>query len=262
MVDGSNLDAFSLEAIRKVVLTQDAAVFMTAAFLGALVTGVAGFAFGLVASAIWLHVITPVQSAVLIAAFACVVQSISTWRMRHLVHWGNIWPFIVGGAVGIPIGGEILRFVSSNTMRGILGGFIILFCLYFWLKPDLGRARRYIWLDTTVGVLGGVIGSLTGLSGIVVNIWTTMQGLPKDEQRAVFQPTAVILFMLTILWLSGTGIVPPGTWQLFVIGLPLVLVGTWIGMQLYGKLDDAGFRKLVLALLFVSGLVLIPSAFR
>jgi uncharacterized protein len=45
-------------------------LFILATFVGALVTGIAGFAFGLIASAIWLHAITPAQSAALIAAFA------------------------------------------------------------------------------------------------------------------------------------------------------------------------------------------------
>jgi len=48
----------------------DMIVFIVGAFLGALVSGVSGFAFGPIASAIWLHVITPAQSAVLIAAYA------------------------------------------------------------------------------------------------------------------------------------------------------------------------------------------------
>jgi hypothetical protein len=55
----------------------DLVVFFVAAFVGALVTGIAGFAFGLVASAIWLYVIAPAQSAVLIAAFAIVIQGLS-----------------------------------------------------------------------------------------------------------------------------------------------------------------------------------------
>ena len=44
----------------------DLALFVAATFLGAFVAGVAGFAFGLVAAAIWLHVLTPLQSATLI----------------------------------------------------------------------------------------------------------------------------------------------------------------------------------------------------
>jgi len=36
-----------------------------------------------------------------------------------------------------------------------------------------------------------------------------------------------------------------------------LLAGTWAGVKLYGKLDEGGFRKVVLALLVVSGATLI-----
>jgi uncharacterized membrane protein YfcA len=48
------------------------------------------------------------------------------------------------------------------------------------------------------------------------------------------------------------------TLRLFWIGLPAVLVGTWLGLKLYGKLDERGFRLVVLVLLLVSGLTLLP----
>jgi len=55
-------------------IPMDLALFFVATFLGAVVAGVAGFAFGLIASAIWLHIISPAQSAPLIAAFAILIQ--------------------------------------------------------------------------------------------------------------------------------------------------------------------------------------------
>jgi uncharacterized membrane protein YfcA len=42
-----------------------------------------------------------------------------------------------------------------------------------------------------------------------------------------------------------------------VIGLPLLLAGTWAGLWLYARLDEAGFRKVILALLLISGLGLV-----
>ena len=39
------------------------AIYLTATFAAALVTGVAGFAFGLVAAGVWLHILTPMQTA-------------------------------------------------------------------------------------------------------------------------------------------------------------------------------------------------------
>jgi len=37
----------------------------------------------------------------------------------------------------------------------------------------------------------------------------------------------------------------------------VLLAGTWAGLRLYGSLDEAQFRKVVLVLLFVSGLALL-----
>jgi hypothetical protein len=39
-----------------------------------------------------------------------------------------------------------------------------------------------------------------------------------------------------------------------------LLAGTWLGLKLYGRLDEAGSRKLVLVLLLVSGLALVAPA--
>jgi uncharacterized protein len=42
-------------------------LFVFATFLGGFVSGFSGFAMGLVVSGIWLHIITPIQTATLIA---------------------------------------------------------------------------------------------------------------------------------------------------------------------------------------------------
>src|SRR5262249_56366423 len=75
-------------------------IYLTATFAAALVTGVAGFAFGLVAAAVWLHILTPIQTATLIIAFGLVVQGISVWKLRHALRWSRLWPFLIGAAFG------------------------------------------------------------------------------------------------------------------------------------------------------------------
>src|SRR5262249_4769554 len=84
------------------------AIYLTATFAAALVTGVAGFAFGLVAAGVWLHILTPMQTATLIIAFGLVVQGISVWKLRHALRWSRLWPFLLGAAFGVPLGVAIL----------------------------------------------------------------------------------------------------------------------------------------------------------
>ena len=81
------------------------ALFVIATFLGALVAGLAGFAFGLIAAAIWLHILTPLQAATLIVCYGLIVQGYAVWKLRHALDWQRLLPMMIGGQLGIPLGG-------------------------------------------------------------------------------------------------------------------------------------------------------------
>src|SRR5262249_22762648 len=115
--------------------------------------------------------------------------------------------------------------------------------------------------DAGVAFLNGILGGLTGLAGILTTIWCGIRGWPKDEQRAVFQPIGVAIFAVSGLWLGIGGAIPSDTLWFFVIGLPVLLAGAWVGFKLFRDLDEAGFRKIVLLLLLVSRIALVLPAF-
>jgi len=68
----------------------------------------------------------------------------------------------------------------------------------------------------------------------------------------------VTVFVMTLIWFGGAGFVTQDTLRLFWIGLPALAIGTWLGLQLYGRLDERTFRAVVLVLLLVSGITLLP----
>ncbi len=235
----------------------DLALFLIATFAAALVAGLAGFAFGLVAAAIWLHVLTPLQTATLIIAYGLIVQGYSVWTLRHALNWKALWPFLLGGALGVPVGVGILGTANPAHVRAGIGIFLLLYSLYALIRPAIKPvAGGGALADAGIGFLNGALGGLTGLAGILVTIWCGLRGWPKDRQRALFQPVAVAIFAMSALWLGGTHAVTAGTLKLLALGLPVLLAGTWLGLQLYGRLDEAGFRKVVLVLLLVSGAAL------
>ena len=236
----------------------DLVLFFFATLIGAVVAGVAGFAFGLIASAIWLHIISPAQSAPLIAAFAILIQGATLWKLRRAIQWFRLVPFVVGGALGIPVGAVALTWASPTQMSAFIGAALILFSVYSLARPNLPAVNGSSLADGLVGLLSGAFGGSTGLAGIPVIVWASLRRWSKDEQRAVFQPVVVTVFVMTLVWLGGTGVVTAETLRLFWIGLPAVLIGTWLGLKLYGKLDESGFRLVVLLLLLVSGLTLLP----
>jgi uncharacterized membrane protein YfcA len=89
--------------------TLDLALFAAGTFAAAFITGIAGFAFGIVAAAVWEHFLSPVQAAALIVGFGLIVQGWSVWKLRHAVKLGRILPFVIGAAIGVPLGAELLR---------------------------------------------------------------------------------------------------------------------------------------------------------
>ena len=235
----------------------DLILFAAGTFAAALVTRVAGFAFGIVAAAVWLHFLSPTHTTALIVAYGLIVQGISVWKLRRSIKLARLLPFLLGAVIGVPIGVQLLHWTSPATLRISIGIVLILFSLHNLTRPQLAPATAGKTADGVIGVLNGVIGRATGLAGIVVTIWCTLGGWPRDEQRTVFQPIGVAVFLMTGVWLGGTGLVDAETLRLFVIGLPMLLVGTWMGLRLYARLDKSGFRKVVLGLLLISGLGLV-----
>src|SRR5216684_6649647 len=232
-------------------------LFLIATFAGALVAGLSGFAFGLVAASIWLYILDPLQTATLIIAYGLIVQGYSVWKLRHALDWKKLWPFVLGAAFGVPVGVGILTWANPAHVRMGVGAFLALYSLYALFRPAIAPVKAGgAAADAGVGFLNGVLGGITGLAGILVTIWCGLRGWPKDVQRTVFQPVAVAIFLMSALWIGGKGAITADTAKLFVIGLPALLAGTWLGLKLYGRIDEATFRKIVLALLFISGVVL------
>src|ERR1700759_1056943 len=99
-------------------------IFLLATFAGALVAGLSGFAFGLVAASIWLYILSPLQSATLIVAFGLIVQGYSVWKLRHALDWKKLWPFILGAAFGVPAGVSLLTRSDPHSIRVGVGVFL------------------------------------------------------------------------------------------------------------------------------------------
>jgi uncharacterized protein len=239
----------------------DLCLFVAGAFVAAFVTGLAGFAFAIVAAAAWLHFLPPAQATALIVCYGLIVQGVSVWKLRRAIIWQRLMPFLIGGVIGAPLGIELLRWAAPTAVRVAVGAILVLFSLYNLVRPQLGSTARAGWIaDGVVGVVNGVIGGATGLAGIATVIWCSTRGWPPPEQRAVFQPSGVAVFAITAAWFGGTKMIGADTLWLFLLGLPALALGTWAGLQRFGKLDDAAFRRVVLVLLLISGLSLLVLA--
>ncbi len=240
------------------------ALFLSAAFVGGFASGLAGFAMGFVVSGVWLHIITPLQTVTLIVGFGLFTQGYGVWKLRRALDWRKLTPFIIGGTVGVPLGVLLLTYIDPAYLRSGIGALLVLYGSYGLARPELKPVQTGAPADLGIGFVNGLVTGLAGLPGLIVTIWCQFRPWPKDVQRTVYQPVMLAALVVSIISLGIAGAVTVETAKLFLLGLPAMLAGLWIGFELYGKLDDAAFRKAILVLLLLAGLSLMvpPSLFR
>src|SRR5207248_5233590 len=127
--------------------------FLLGAFLGAVTTGVAGFAMGLVVSGIWLHIPAPVQTVTLMVSYSVLLQGYGVWKLRHALDWRRVAPFIVGGTIGVPIGTVLLGHINAAHLRTAVGVVLLLYSIYYLARPALEPVRGGVPADLVIGFL-------------------------------------------------------------------------------------------------------------
>ena len=177
--------------------------FLLAAFLGGLASGIAGFAMGFVVSGIWLHILTPIQTTTLIVGYGLWTQGYGVWKLRHTLNWRQVAPFIIGGAIGVPIGTMLLTSINPAYLRTGVGVLLVLYSVYGLAQPAFKPLKAGVPADAGIGVLNGLFAGVTGLPGLIVTIWSQLRGWPKDVQRTVFQPVMLAAIVMNAVTLKS-----------------------------------------------------------
>ncbi|NQV82955.1 MAG: sulfite exporter TauE/SafE family protein [Rhodospirillales bacterium] len=228
------------------------------AFLAALAVGVVGFGDGLIVAAVWLHVLAPVEIVPLVVASGLVIHLISLISLHQSLDFSKLWPFLIAGTLGVPVGNWLLQVIDPNVFRTGVGVFLVAYGAFFLIRPNPGLITRGgRTADGMIGAIGGVLGGLAGLSGIVPGVWASLRGWSKEQQRGVFQPFVLAMHAMALGWLAFGGLVNARTGINFLWCLPAIALGSWLGLWCYGRLDEGRFRRIVLGLLLVLGVTLL-----
>jgi uncharacterized membrane protein YfcA len=230
---------------------------------GGFVTGLAGFGTGLTALGLWLHVVSPAVAAALVAVCSVAGQLQSLSAVRRAVAWSRAWPFLVGGVLGVPLGVAALRVVDPTTLKVFLGILLVGytgFALAFRRLPNVSGGGKVA--DGVVGFGGGALGGVAGLSGPLPTIWCGLRGWSPDTQRGVYQPFNLTILGLVLCVYATQGVLTREVWGFALVCLPATLLGAFLGIRLYGRVNDRQFRAVVLWLLLASGVVLMVSNLR
>jgi len=235
------------------------AVMLAGLAVGSLARGYSGFGFSALLVASWSLVGTPARAvavALVLEVTASVLQAVSVWRD---VPWKRVGLLIGGAAVGTPIGVHLLAVTDERTLRLAIAGFILAAALALLAGVRL-RARGTPPLVLAVGAASGACNGAVAMGGLPVAVFLAAEGASPRVVRASVVAYFFLLDVIGLFFLARAGLVGRETVSLALLGLPVLVVGMWLGGRHFLGATPDGFRRITLALLVLLALVGIARA--
>jgi len=234
-------------------------IVMFGAVVVGFITGLAGFGTALVASGLWFHALPAMTVPPLVALSSVAAQIVGLITVRKSFDWSRASPYLLGGAIGVPLGVSALAAASPLLLRASVGTFLIIYAAYQLCQrqereiPTWGGKRA----DSIIGLGGGFLGGFAGLSGPLPLIWLRLRGGEVDRQRAIYQPFNLIVLTFASIGMAVSGQITMPVLRIALQCLPATLIGAWIGARVYVGVSAQTFQRVVLFLLLVSGCILV-----
>src|SRR6266404_2918990 len=188
-------------------------------------------------------------------------QMLAVGSLRRGFKLRRALPFILGGVLGVPAGAALLPHIDQTVFKAVIGALLAIWCPTMLFLRNLPRIHHGGALaDGVVGLVGGIMGGLGGLTGPAPTLWCALRGWDKDAQRAVFQSFNLVMHALTLAVYATSGLVTAEALGMFVVIAPAMVFPALIGARLYARVSEATFRRLILVLLLISGIVLLASS--
>src|SRR6201991_1459561 len=113
------------------------ALLLFGALAGGFVSGLAGFGTALMALGIWLYVLPPSVAVPLVLICSVIAQTSTMPGIWRAIDFKLVWPFLIGGLAGVPLGTLLIAHADPNTFKLSVGVFMLIFsaALYFQRTP-------------------------------------------------------------------------------------------------------------------------------
>lgn len=229
---------------------------ITCAFFSSALTAVMGLGGGILLISVMpgllpAAAVVPVHGAVQLASNV----SRALFGLRH-VAWGLVAQYAAGAVVGAALGARFVVTINEQSLALALGSFIL---LVTWV-PGLKKLRvpgRFVG----VGAVQTFISLFVGAAGPLISPVLLSEGLPRDRLVVTHGAMMTLLHGLKLLafTLLGFSLAP---YLGLLVGMVLaVILGSWTGTRLRGRLPEDRFRSFFKILLTLLAIRLLHRAF-
>ena len=229
--------------------------------VGGFVSGVTGIggamvAFPVAALAIPMHELIPLSCILNVAMDGC----LAFLHFRHC-RVSALWPMLAGAIPGSFLGLYILQMISGAVLQGAVG-VLLLYYVYWQCTLRLRQAH------SESAVLGGAAGFGAGLLGTAISFDGPPVGayaLHAGWNPRVLLGTVGVFFLIRSIFScalqASAGFYTPTVIGYAMYGVPATMLGTLCAFPVIKHIPTEVFRRALLGLIALAGLVCLTRSF-
>ncbi len=184
---------------------------------------------------------------------------------RIIIFWKNIvWKIFWYYVPSAMLGAFLAAWFFSEMKIAWLQIIVALFLISTFFQYRFGKKERsfqvQLWHFIPLGLIVSIVGTFTGGMGPILNPFYLNAGITKES---LVGTKAANSFFLGIAQISSYTFFGLLTTELWVYGITLGIgatVGNLIGKRLLAKMSSLTFRKLVIIIMVISGILLLIKA--
>lgn len=177
------------------------------------------------------------------------------------IDWKIVAYYVPSAIVGALVGGYIFVQLKADWLQMILGLFLISTVFQY----RFGKKKRSFPMKLAyfipLGFVVTLISTLFGATGPILNPFYLNYGLMKEKMIATKTANSFIAGIAQLSSYTFLGALHGELWWYgLIIGLGAT-IGNIFGKRVLSRLSDASFRKIVIALMVISGIIMIINVF-
>jgi hypothetical protein len=181
--------------------------------------------------------------------------------------WDNrlLWLTLPAGVAGTLLGAYILTQLPDAVLNAIIGVLTLLYVAYRLLADRLqSMALDYDpppVVGWVAGFVAGMASSLGNAGAPPLAAYLLLKRVLPEVFVAVFAAFFAILNALKLPLFVQSGLLRPDAFLSVIWAAPLIPLGVWLGRRFINWVDPRLFNRLVLLVLFLTGVYLIMTAY-
>lgn len=231
------------------------AILILTAVVASTISGIIGMGGGILLLAVMASLLDPVSVVPIHGVVQLVSNSTRSLRLLQHVLWSIFLLYVPALGAGAFIGIRLYAGADAPWFRPAIGAFVLAFLLWNRVKPKRLLLPRWIFLPA--GFVGGILTVVVGATGPFLAAFFLRDDLDRRQVVATKAAIQTAGHVVKIPAFLSIGFDYGASWWITFPLAACVVLGTFLGTSVLGRLDDRSFRVGFQVVLFLLALRLL-----